>query len=107
MNSPEEQYYAIANKFTSKDEEVHHGKMMHSPGLKCRDMVFAFYHKEAMGFRLGPNFNAEKMGVPNAKPLSPFKTKPPLKGWFVIEKHEMDAWDMLAELALEYTKTIN
>ncbi len=106
MNSPEEHYHAIAHKFTSADGEVYHGKMMHSPGLKYRDKVFAFFHKEAMGFRLGPNFDPEKMGVINAKPLSPFKTKPPLKGWFIIEKHEMDTWGMLTELSLEFTKTI-
>ncbi len=59
-----------------------------------------------MGFRLGPNFNPEKMGIKNAKPLSPFKKKPPLKGWFIVEKYESNSWDVLVEMALEFTKTL-
>ena len=106
MNQSEKQFELLVAKYFSIDADVHPGKMMSSPGLKFKDKVFAFYHKETMGFRLGPNFNPEKMGLKNAKPLSPFKKKPPLKGWFIIEKIENNTWDTLTELALEFTKTL-
>jgi len=106
MNQSEKQFELLVAKYSSIDADVHPGKMMSSPGLKFKDKVFAFYHKETMGFRLGPNFNPEKMGLKNAKPLSPFKKKPPLKGWFIIEKIENNTWDTLTELALEFTKTL-
>lgn len=102
MNRSEKQFNSIVSKFSSLDQDV----MMSSPGLKFKDKVFAFYHKETMGFRLGPNFNPVKVGLENAKPLSPFKKKTPLKGWFIIEQYESETWDMLAEMSLEYTKTL-
>jgi hypothetical protein len=106
MDQPEEKFNFIAAKFTALDSKITLGKMMSSPGLKFEDKVFAFYHKETMGFRFGPNFNPEKIGINNTLPLSPFKNKPPLKGWFIIEKYESDTWDMLTEIALEFTKTL-
>ncbi|MGI9550152.1 MAG: hypothetical protein ACR2MT_03040, partial [Aurantibacter sp.] len=80
--------------------------MMSAPALKFKGKVFAFYHKEEMGFRLGPKFNPAKFGVTSAKPLSPFKTKPPLKGWYIIEKTESSLWDILTGIALDYTMTL-
>lgn len=106
MSQPEKLFDTLVTKYSSVDPDVHLGKMMSSPGLKFKDKVFSFYHKETMGFRLGPNFDPEKMGVKNAKPLSPFKKKPPLKGWFIIEKYESNSWDVLTEMALEFTKTL-
>ena len=105
MNQSSEVFNSIVEKL-SRDPDVHLGKMMSAPGLKFKSKVFAFFHKDEMGFRLGPNFNPEKMGISNAKPLSPFKKKPPLKGWFIIEHYESDTWELLSELALEFTKTL-
>ncbi len=104
MNS-EKNFEYLEKKFTN-GPDVTSGQMMSSPGLKYRNKVFAFYHKEKMGFRLGPNFDPDKMGVKNAEPLSPFKTKPPLKGWFMISKDQDDLWEPLTEMALEFTKTL-
>ena len=99
-------FESISAKLTSKYPDVSVGKMMSSPGLKFQDKVFAFYYKNSMGFRLGPNFNPDKFGIRNAKPLSPFKKKPPLKGWFIIDSNESDSWELLSEKALEFTTTI-
>lgn len=55
-----------------------------------------------MGFRLGPNFSPEKMGISNTKPLNSSKMKPPLKGWFIIEHYESDTWELLSEMARIY-----
>lgn len=104
----------LASKFKDISQALlHHegvteGKMMRAEALKFNDKVFCFWNEKTgeMGFRLGPGFNAEQNGVLRAKPLSPFKTKPPLKGWFIIDHSESELWQPLAELALEFTKTI-
>jgi hypothetical protein len=59
-----------------------------------------------MGFRLGPDFNPDKMRISNAKPLTRFKKKPPLKGWFIIEYDGIDTWEILSKMALKFTKSI-
>ena len=106
MSLAEAKFMNIVHRLSNSDENVHLGKMMSSPGLKFKDKVFAFYHKESMGFRLGENFSPEKYGVDRHRPLSPFKTKPPLKGWFIIDKEENNSWELLADLALDFTKTL-
>ncbi len=106
MDNPEALFHQIAKLLTDQDPQVEIGKMMSSPGIKYRDKVFAFYHNEMMGFLPGPNFDPIKAGVLNAKPLSPFKTKPPLKGWFLIRKEESNQWEYLATRALEFTQKL-
>ncbi len=106
MTKEETLYLSITDKFTNADPLVQIGKMMSAPALKYNDKVFLFFHKTEMGFRLGPNFDAIKFGLLNPKPLSPFKSKPPLKGWVIVTHEESNQWDMLSTLALEFTKTI-
>lgn len=106
MNQPEQLFQSTTDRLVALDSDVHAGKMMSSPGLKYRDKVFAFFYKNEMGFRLGPTFDPDKMGISNAKPLNPFKRKPPLKGWFIIEHDEIDTWETLSKMALEFTKSI-
>ncbi len=97
----------IVEKHTQANPDIHLGKMMSAPGLKYNDKVFAFYTKEdAMGFRLGEDFDPKKSGLKKHRPLSPFKKKPPLKGWYIIDKEESDKWEHLAELSLTFTKTL-
>ena len=105
MNQSQDLFNSIVEKLC-EDPDVHLGKMMSAPGLKYKEKVFAFFNKDAMGFRLGPNFDPQKMGIKNANLLSPFKKKPPLKGWFIIEKHESDVWETLSDMALKFTKSI-
>ena len=100
----EEKFNQIVKKMESENKDVHLGKMMSSPGLKVNDKVFAFYHKETMGFRLGKEFDAEKFGLKTARWLSPFKTKPPLKAWYIIDFEEEGFWEELADMALEFTR---
>ena len=107
MSKAETLFMSLVNKVTTANEEVFLGKMMSAPGLKYKDKVFAFFTKEeAMGFRLGTDFNPEKAGLNKYRPLSPFKKKPPLKGWYIIDKEESNTWEHLTELALSYTKTL-
>ncbi|NNE27285.1 MAG: hypothetical protein HKN09_10615 [Saprospiraceae bacterium] len=102
----EARFHTIAQAFVAQHEGVILAKMMSSPGLKFNDKVFAFYHKDKMGFRLGTQFNLEANGIANAEPLSPFKTKPPLKGWFMIDVVEADLWPLLTEEALKFTQSL-
>ena len=106
MKSLEAHFMALVNKFSSSDPDIILGKMMSSPGLKYRDKVFAFFHKEEMGFRLGPGFDPVKFGLLQARPLSPFKTKPPLKGWFIVGAEEQRFWETLTIMALDFTISI-
>ena len=101
-----EQFNIILQKFCLAHKGVTEGKMMSSPALKFNNKVFAFYYKDAMGFRLGPKFDPLVYGLKNAKLLSPFKTKPPLKAWFMIDKHDSGHWNDLTELALVFTMTL-
>lgn len=106
MSNAQSEFMKIAGKYTS-DEHIILGKMMSAPGLKYKDKVFAFLTKDsAMGFRLGEDFDIKKAGLKNPKPLSPFKTKPPLKGWLIVDYEEHAHWEQLTENALNYTKEL-
>lgn len=80
------------------------GKMMRSPGLKYENKVFAFFHKDQMTFKLGEDFDSAQWGLTEVGPLSPFKTKPPLKAWLVVGKSHQEQWMRLTELAYERMK---
>jgi hypothetical protein len=107
MKDTEAQFMALASTITSANPDIIPGKMMSSPGLKYKDKVFAFYYKETMGFRLGPEFNPEEFGLSGARPLSPFKFKPPLKGWYLVDRYESNSWETLASMALKYTMSLD
>ena len=100
------EFDSIADKFTALNDDVARGKMMNSPGLKCNGKVFAFHCKDGMGFRLGQGFDAQAFGLENPRLLSPFKTKGPLKGWYVVDEEQIEKWQPLAELALTFTRTL-
>ena len=106
MANPVSEYDRIAELFVARNDDIQLGKMMSSPGLKCRGKVFSFHCKDGMGFRLGPQFDMAASGVSKPKPLSPFKTKPPLKGWYIVAESESDKWEYLTATALEFTRTL-
>jgi hypothetical protein len=51
-----------------------------------------------MCFRLG-DIRPEDLGIDEYEALNPFKTKGPLKGWYIVSGQ--DRWSELAILALE------
>ncbi|HMQ48267.1 MAG TPA: hypothetical protein PKA00_12725 [Saprospiraceae bacterium] len=106
MSDAEAHFWNLVHRFSSSYPDVELGKMMRSDGLKYQGKVFAFFFRDEMGFRLGAEFDPEAQHILYAKPLSPFKTKPPLKGWYMIDHREMDKWEKLTELALQFTKTL-
>ena len=106
MKSPEQRFDELAQKLVATHPDVEHGKMMRSPGLKCNGKVFAFFHDDSMCFRLGKTFDTESFGIQTVRWLSPFKNKPPMKAWFIIEAGESDLWPKLADEALLFTRTL-
>jgi hypothetical protein len=94
----------IAETLMNRDNEVGLGKMMSSPGIQYKGKNFAFLHNNEMTFKLGKQFNAEANGIHEVRYLNPFKTKPPLKAWYIITESQSYIWPELAEMALDYIK---
>lgn len=96
-------YDQLVEEYTQK-EGVTIGKMMSAPALQYRGKVFAFFHKGAMTFKLGKQFDPEAFGLREWSYLSPFKNKPPMRGWLVVQAQEKDQWPYLTELALAFVQ---
>ena len=60
MEKEEKLYLKIGDALIAKDSNISHGKMMTSPGLKYKNKVFAFFHNNAITFKLGKEFDPEK-----------------------------------------------
>ena len=86
---------------TQERADVAPGKMMSSPGVTLRGKVFAFFDRGEMVFRLGKGVDPASLGITSYRPLSPFKNKPPLAGWFYVAASERQHWERLARTALE------
>ncbi|PHN07667.1 hypothetical protein [Flavilitoribacter nigricans] len=91
----------LVSEYSQKDG-VAPGKMMSSPALQYRGKVFAFFHKGAMTFKLGKKFDPSAFGLQHWSYLSPFKNKPPMQAWVVVEEPEKEQWPYLTELALAF-----
>lgn len=79
--------------------------MMSSPGIKYKDKVIAFYHKDEMVFRIGNEADLVKLGIPKPKFLSPFKSKPPMTGWICLGYGERSKWEKISRVALVVMKS--
>lgn len=101
MDTPEQQFSAIAEQLAAESQEITTGKMMSSPGIRYRNKVIAFYYHEAMVFKLGRAFDPGTFGLHDYQLLSPYKTKPPLRDWFEVSATHIDRWEELARLALQ------
>lgn len=101
MKTPEELFETIVKEFTNNNGDVLSGKMMSSPALKYKGKVFAFFWKEQMTFKLGKERDLEaEFGIVEYGFLSPFKNKPPMKGWYVVSSQFSDQWSTLTQEAL-------
>lgn len=104
MEESEILFKTIIDKLVEKHAEVSQGKMMSSPGIKYGNKVFAFYYNDQMVFRLGKDFDPNAEGISKFSYLSPFKNKPPMKGWIEVPFTDHQKWQDLAELALKKMK---
>lgn len=89
----------LVDQYT-KQAGVARGKMMSSPALKAKGKVFAFFHNERMTFKLGKDFDPDVYGLVDWKYLSPFKNKPPMKGWISVPFTQKKEWSKLTNQAL-------
>ena len=101
MKTPAFHFEEIVNKMVAENHGVERGRMMSSPALKYRNQVFAFFHKDTMTFKLGKEFNPASVDLQKVQWLSPFKHKPPMKAWFVVDETEMEKWERLTQMAFE------
>ncbi len=90
----------IAEHLSKEYKSVSIGKMMSSDGIRYKTKFFVFYYNDDMVFRLGKDAKPEKLGVKKFKLLNPFKTKAPLKNWFVVPYSESKHWEKLAIFAM-------
>jgi len=95
-------FNSIAERYAARYKHVARGPMMSSPGIRYKNKNFAFFHNNEMTFKLGKTFNAKANGIKKLRHLSPFKTKPPLKAWYIVSGHQKEIWEDLALLAFEY-----
>jgi hypothetical protein len=98
-------FEGIVGRMTAEHQGVEPGRMMSRAAVAYRGKVFAFYGGEGdMGFRLGKAFDADAAGLVGWRYLSPFKTKPPIKGWIWVKPAQSERWSELAEQALALMK---
>ncbi len=104
MDKEEKLFFEIAEDLANNNDDVSIGKMMSSPGIKFKTKVFAFYYNKEMVFKLGKEFDPAIFEIEKFSFLSPFKNKPPMKGWFQITWEDNGRWEALAEEALKTMK---
>jgi len=92
----QEYFDQIQNEMQAAYTGVASGNMMRSPALTYKSKVFAFFFNDEMGFKLDAKAADFKELYPGSKYLSPFKKKPPLKGWLVVPGTYHNDWNNLA-----------
>ncbi len=104
MNEAETVFQYIVREI-SQERGVNPGKMMTSPGIRYDGKVFAFFWNNKMVFKLGKDRDLSKeFNIAEFSFLNPFKNKPPMKGWYVVEKMYKEKWPDLAKEALSVMK---
>ena len=83
--------------------DVAPGTMMRRPALRWRDTVFAFLSKlngPGMAAKVGDT-DLAALSVQDWRPLQPFKSKAPMRGWVVIGPADSPCWTDAARAALK------
>ena len=104
MDKEEELFLKITDEMSKIDPDIRPGKMMSAPSIKYKSKVFAFYYNREMVFRVGKDFEPESEGITDFGYLSPFKNKPPMKGWLQIGNKYDRKWLTLAKKAYQLMK---
>lgn len=106
-NMTQKAYERVFARIIESETDVERGVMMRDPALKSGGKVFTFYYsaKDAMCFRLGEDYDMSSAGISDFSYLSPFKNKPPMRGWYVVDSAQAESWDDLAKLALDMKRS--
>ena len=95
-------FESVAARMIAAHDGVAEGRMMSHPAIAYRGKVFAFPGRGGdMVFRLGKDFDPDAAGLTGCSHLSPFKNKPPMKGWVCVPPDQAARWTELAEAALD------
>jgi hypothetical protein len=96
-----EAFEGIAGRMIAAHDGVEEGRMMSCAAIAYRGKVFAFLgSKGKMVFRLGKGYEPDAAGLAGWSYLSPFKHKPPMRGWIIVPVALNARWSDLAEEAL-------
>ena len=59
----ENRFFEIASMLSGEDKNILTGNMMSSPGIKYKNKVIAFYHRDEMVFWVGKDADLVKLGI--------------------------------------------
>ncbi|HUT49253.1 MAG TPA: hypothetical protein VM325_07930 [Alphaproteobacteria bacterium] len=94
-------FEGIVGRMTAEHDGVAPGRMMSRAAVAYKGKVFSFLgDKDEMVFRLGKGYDPDAAGLVDWSYLSPFKNKPPMRGWIGVRAAQADRWSDLAEKAL-------
>jgi len=100
-NAGRDVFESVVARMTAEHDGVGPGRMMSCAAVSYKGKVFAFLSAGGeMVFRLGKEFDAEAAELVDWSYLSPFKTKPPMRGWICVSTAQLERWSGLAEEAL-------
>jgi len=95
-----EEFWVNLKKQMLSNSKVIEGKMMSSDALKYKSKVFVFFWKDQLGCKLGKAYDLKTLGISKWEYLSPFKSKPPMKSWYMIDQEHADQWLNISKRAL-------
>lgn len=96
--TPDAQWQQLADQFIAQHDAIEMGKMMSAPAIQYKGKVFAFFYEGKMTFKLGKGYDIHSLGIHDYEHLAPFKSKPPMKAWFIVA--DAAHWQALANAAL-------
>lgn len=98
----------LAREMVAGEPGVTRGKMMSADALTYGGKVFAFFSTKGgrvgLGFRLGRDYDIERLDLKDWQHLAPFKTKPPMKDWIVAGEGDGLRWPDLLQTSLRLAR---
>lgn len=95
---------ALADDLIASEPGVERGRMMSSDAVKFGGKVFAFYTNKGrfagLGVRLGRDVDVFSLKLKAWEYLAPFKSKPPMMDWILIDGQDRLRWPEMARFAL-------
>jgi hypothetical protein len=98
-------WHALSDQMADEFKGVERGKMMSADALTYAGKVFVFFSTKGggtgLGCRLGRDYPFDQLKLSQIRHLAPFKTKPPMKDWILVDYCDADRWHELVRIALE------
>lgn len=98
-------WQALSDRMATEINRVERGKMMSAEALTFGGKVFTFFSTKGggtgLGCRLGRDYPFDQLGLREIRHLAPFKTKPPMRDWILVDFADADRWADMAKISLE------